>query len=200
MEDGESGEFTVSATVKDIEDIIGMSYLACKVCRRELDPYDEQKFFCQKCQTFDICGKLRYKLIVEVTDCTATTTFRMWDMQCMELLGQKLVEDEVLDELLAEVEGIYRTKKVACEDTIQSEGSEKQGKSSKSKKGKEQVNENADEDNYISDALLTPRKNNINTSNAVVLMDDDDVKRKLIDEFSSTTQKRTKRLLKKEKQ
>ncbi|KAH6776527.1 hypothetical protein C2S52_014088, partial [Perilla frutescens var. hirtella] len=90
--------------------------------------------------------------------------------------------------------GPYGVVKVASEDIIQSEGSEKQGTLSKSNKGKEKVDESADKDNSISDALLTPRKKNNNTSNAVVLMDNDDVKRKLIDEFSATTQKRTKRL------
>ncbi|KAH6754922.1 hypothetical protein C2S52_023666 [Perilla frutescens var. hirtella] len=217
MEDGESGEFMVFATINDIEDIIGMSYVACKICRKELDPYIELKLFCEKCQSFDICGITRYKLNVEVSDSTAITTFRMSDTQCMELLGQKLPEDEALEVLPADIEriankkalftiivlpgqvnnykGPYGVVKVASEDIVQSEGT-----SSKSNKGKEKVHESADENNSISDALLTPRKKNIITSNAVVLMDDDDEKRKLIDEFSATTQKRTKRLQKKENQ
>ncbi|KAH6778882.1 hypothetical protein C2S52_010119 [Perilla frutescens var. hirtella] len=76
-------------------------------------------------------------------------------------------EDEVLDVLPAEIEGISNKKglfniivlpehvnnykgpfdvvKVACEDRIQSQCSEKLGTSSKSMKGKEQVDENANE-------------------------------------------------------
>ncbi|KAH6787446.1 hypothetical protein C2S52_006998, partial [Perilla frutescens var. hirtella] len=124
--------------------------------------------------------------------------------------------DEIFDVLPAEIEGISNKKglfnvivlpeqvnnykgpfnvvKVTCEDRILSPSSGNQGISSKSKEAKEQIGENADEVNLISDALLTPRKMNSNTSNAVNLMDDDHVKRKLIDEFSSNTQKRNKEI------
>ncbi|KAH6766839.1 hypothetical protein C2S52_017822 [Perilla frutescens var. hirtella] len=182
--DGQSGEFTVFATVNSIEDISGISYLA-------------------------------------LSDCTASTTFLLWDMQCIELLGQKSTEDEILDILPPEVEGITNKKglftiivlpeqvmnyrgpfnviKVACEDSIVGATPLNQESSSKSKKGKEQIDESADEDNLIRDSLLTQKKIISNTSNAVNVMDDENVKRKLIDEFSSTTHKRNKRLLKKDK-
>ncbi|KAH6788027.1 hypothetical protein C2S52_007579 [Perilla frutescens var. hirtella] len=314
MTDGKIGNFWIYATILCVETIGDWSYLVCKRCQKKIKISGNQ-FFCEKCQSFDITGKLRYKLTVRVVDDSGTTTFLMWDKESITLIGKtatelsvgrstegippgleklankkalfnvsvqdgqarnytgsysvarictdreiikkicgedlpveigsssfksavqsksrvvikKIIkqimedgEDEALEVLPADIEriankkalftiivlsgqvnnykGPYGVVKVASEDIVQSEGSEKQGTSSKSNKGKEKVHESADEDNSISDALLTPRKKNNITSNAVVLMDDDDVKRKLIDEFSATTQKRTKRLQKKEKQ
>ncbi|KAH6787570.1 hypothetical protein C2S52_007122 [Perilla frutescens var. hirtella] len=128
-------------------------------------------------------------------------------------------QDEILDLLPAKVEGITTKKclfniivlseqvknfngpfdvvKVAHEDSIVGETSLNQESPSKSKKGKEVIDDIADEDILLRDSLLTPKKMTSNTSNAVNIMDDEHVKRKLNDEFSATTQKRNKRLLKK---
>ncbi|KAH6771253.1 hypothetical protein C2S52_016056 [Perilla frutescens var. hirtella] len=125
--DDMSGEFIVYATVNSIEDIFGISYLACKVNNNKV-PFD----------------------VVKV-----------------------VVEDSTI--------------------------SEKQGTSSKSKKGKEIVDENSDQLN-IREALLTPKKMNTTNSDAGNIMGDDHVKRNLLDEFSATTNKRIKRAVKKEKQ
>ncbi|KAH6792954.1 hypothetical protein C2S52_003431 [Perilla frutescens var. hirtella] len=130
-------------------------------------------------------------------------------------------QDEILDLLPAKIEGITTKKglfniivlpeqvknfngpfdvvKVAHEDSIVGETSLNQEPPSKSKKGKEVIDDIADEDILRRDSLLTPKKMTSNTSNAVNIMDDEHVKRKLNDEFSATTQKRNKRLLKKDK-
>ncbi|KAH6770687.1 hypothetical protein C2S52_015490 [Perilla frutescens var. hirtella] len=217
LEDGQSGEFTVFATVNSIEDIIGVSYLACKVCQQELDPQDTLKFFCELCQSFDICGKSRYKLTVGVSDGMASTTFLLWKNQCMELLGENLAEDEMLDLLPPKVEGITTKKglfkvivlpkqvknfmgsfsvaKVECEKSVVGATPQNQESSLKSKKGKEVIDEIADEKILIRDSLVTPKK----TTNAVTILDDESVKRRLLDEFAATTQRRTKRIVKQEK-
>ncbi|KAH6767579.1 hypothetical protein C2S52_018562 [Perilla frutescens var. hirtella] len=188
-----SGEFRVYATVNSIEDIFGISYLACKECLKELDVQDELKFFCEKCQSFDIVGKSRHQLTVKVSDCTATAIFHMWETQCMEMIGKNTAKEEIFDLLPAEVEGICN-KKGFFNITVLHE----QGTSSKSKKGKEIVDENSDQLN-IREALMTPKRMNTTNSDAVNIMADDHVKRNLLDEFSATTNKRIKRVVKKEK-
>ncbi|KAH6775699.1 hypothetical protein C2S52_013260 [Perilla frutescens var. hirtella] len=184
---------------------------------QELDPQDTLKFFCEPCQSFDICGKSRYKLTVGVSDGTTSTTFLLWENQCMELLGENSAEDEMLDLLPPKVEGITTKKglfkvivlpkqvknfmgpfsvvKVECEKSVVGATPQNQESSSKSKKGKEVIDKIADEEILIRDSLVTPKK----TTNAVTILDDESVKRRLLDEFAAKTHKRTKRIVKMEK-
>ncbi|KAH6780667.1 hypothetical protein C2S52_011904 [Perilla frutescens var. hirtella] len=134
----------------------------------------------------------------------------------MEIIGKNTAEEDIFDLLPAEVEGICNKKgffniivlhqqvnnnkgpfdivKVVVDDSTVSE----KGTSSKSKKGKEIVDENSDQLN-IRKALMTPKRTNTTNSDAVNIMADDHVKRNLLDEFSATTKKRIKRVVKKEK-
>ncbi|KAH6771445.1 hypothetical protein C2S52_016248 [Perilla frutescens var. hirtella] len=85
-------EFWIHDTIKSIESSNRFSFLACKECLKELQPQDEQKFFCEQCQTFDICGKSRYKLDVKVGDGIEETILDMWDIQGLELIEKKPAE------------------------------------------------------------------------------------------------------------
>ncbi|KAH6775058.1 hypothetical protein C2S52_012619 [Perilla frutescens var. hirtella] len=155
LEDGQSGEFTVFATVNSIEDITGVSYLACKDEMLDLLPPKVEGITTKK-------GL--FKVIV-------------------------------LPKQVKNFMGPFSVAKVECEKSAVGATPQKQESSSKSKKGKEVIDEIADEEILIRDSLVTPKK----TTNAVTILDDESVKRRLLDEFAATTQKRTKRILKKEK-
>ncbi|KAH6767353.1 hypothetical protein C2S52_018336 [Perilla frutescens var. hirtella] len=73
------------------ETIGDWSYLACKRCQKKMRASGSQ-FFCEKCQSFDITGKLRYKLTVRVVDDTGTTTFLLWDKESVSLIGKTALE------------------------------------------------------------------------------------------------------------
>ncbi|KAH6764341.1 hypothetical protein C2S51_015590 [Perilla frutescens var. frutescens] len=183
LEDGESGQFRVYATVNSIEDIFGISYLACKECLKELDVQDELKFFCEKCQSFDIVGKSRKRYLI------------YFQLKLKAFAIKKgFFNITVLHEQVNNNKGPFDVVKVVVDDNTVS----KKGTSSKSKKGKEIVDENSDQLN-IREALMTPKRTNTTNSDAVNIMADDHVKRNLLDEFSATTNKRIKRVVKKEK-
>ncbi|KAH6800195.1 hypothetical protein C2S52_000659 [Perilla frutescens var. hirtella] len=183
LEDGESGEFRVYATVNSIEDILGISYLACKECLKELDVQDELKFFCEKCQSFDIVGKSRKRYLI------------YFQLKLKAFAIKKgFFNITVLHEQVNNNKGPFDVVKVVVDDSTVSE----KGTSSKSKKGKEIVDENSDQLN-IREALMTPKRTNTTNSDVVNIMADDYVKRNLLDEFSATTNKRIKRVVKKEK-
>ncbi|KAH6802590.1 hypothetical protein C2S51_034036 [Perilla frutescens var. frutescens] len=159
LEDGQSGEFTVFATINSIEDINAMTYLICKDEILDLLPAKVEGITTKKA-LFNII---------------------------------------VLPEQVKNFNGPFEVVRVAHEDSIVGETSLNQESPLKSKKGKELIDDIADEDILLRDSLLTPKKMTSNKSNAVNIMDDEHVKRKLNDEFSATTQKRNKRLLKKDK-
>ncbi|KAH6780148.1 hypothetical protein C2S52_011385 [Perilla frutescens var. hirtella] len=159
LEDGQSGEFTVLATINSIEDINAMTYLICKDEILDLLPAKVEGITTKKA-LFNII---------------------------------------VLPEQVKNFNGPFEVVRVAHEDSIVGETSLNQESPLKSKKGKELIDDIADEDILLRDSLLTPKKMTSNKSNEVNIMDDEHVKRKLNDEFSATTQKRNKRLLKKDK-
>ncbi|KAH6800293.1 hypothetical protein C2S52_000757, partial [Perilla frutescens var. hirtella] len=188
------GEFWIHATINSIESINRFSFLACKQCLKELQPQDELKFFCEQCQTFDICGKARYKLDVQVGDGTGETVLDMWDIQGLELIGKK-PEDRILDILPTEIDEIVSAKgffkiivmheKMKGPFTVVKE-------SVRRSKGKRKMHGDDDE---------TPptMKSTNQRKNSADLINEDETNRKLIDEFSSNALKKMqKRNVKKE--
>ncbi|KAH6775475.1 hypothetical protein C2S52_013036, partial [Perilla frutescens var. hirtella] len=124
-----SGEFRVYATVNSIEDIFGISYLACKEYLKELDVQDELKFFCEKCQSFDIVGKSRKRYLI------------YFQLKLKAFAIKKgFFNITVLHEQVNNNKGPFDVVKVVVDDSTVSE----KGTSSKSKKGKEIVDENSD--------------------------------------------------------
>ncbi|KAH6767129.1 hypothetical protein C2S52_018112 [Perilla frutescens var. hirtella] len=162
------GEFWIHATINSIESINRFSFLACKQCLKELQPQDELKFFCEQCQTFDICGKARYKLDVQVGDGTGETVLDMWDIQGLKLIEKKS-EDRILDILPTKIDEILGAK-----------GFFKIIVMHEKMKGPFTVVKVV----YICDSLKTPptMKSTNQRKNSADLINEDETNRKLIDE------------------
>ncbi|KAH6835229.1 hypothetical protein C2S53_017280 [Perilla frutescens var. hirtella] len=204
IDEKQIGEFWIHGTIKSIESVNRFAFLASKRCLKELQPQDELKFFCEQCQTFDICGKSRYKLDVEVGDGTGETILDMWDIQGLELIGKKPAEDQVLDIQPTEIDEIVGAKgffKIIVMHEKMKGPFIVVKESVRRSKGKRKMHGDAHEAAYICDALETPptMKSTTERKNSADLINEDETNRKLIDEFSSNAlKKRQKRNVKKE--
>ncbi|KAH6770635.1 hypothetical protein C2S52_015438 [Perilla frutescens var. hirtella] len=100
-------------------------YISCKKCPKKLQKI-ENRFFCGKCNKYDVSGNLRYKLKVHVVDETGSALFLLWDRECLQLIGRsagelntKNVVEEV--DILSEIEEALVDKKMMFKVNVRGE-------------------------------------------------------------------------------
>ncbi|KAL2517065.1 Nucleic acid-binding [Abeliophyllum distichum] len=91
------GSCWVFATIIAIENDQDWWYLSCKKCPKKVNAVGT-RFYCEKCDRFDITGNPRFKIQVRVIDGTGSASLLMWDRECIQLIGKNAsdLKDEMV--------------------------------------------------------------------------------------------------------
>ncbi|XP_073121603.1 replication protein A 70 kDa DNA-binding subunit B-like [Henckelia pumila] len=194
-ENHEVGSFWILAKVAVVENNGDWYYLSCVKCPKKMTPVADS-FYCERCDHFDVNGKLRFKIQVPVVDDRGNALFLMWDRECIELIGKTAMElrSQGLNE---EFIGGEMPKKI--DDLVDRKVLFKIQESDILSKFKNTEHGELKEICSSEDEVTTPFKTTPKTV-AEDVINDSNLKRSLLDEFSSTAPgKKMKTVIKQEK-
>ncbi|KAL6512819.1 hypothetical protein OROMI_034663 [Orobanche minor] len=121
----EDNEYSIDATIVDIETTNDHWYLACQNCAHKIFSGDEN-FKCGHCKSVNNEHIYRYKIEVRVIDESGSARLLLWNKACLELIGKsanelKMQKDENNADIQALIEQSLLDKKALFEVQVTSD-------------------------------------------------------------------------------